>query len=230
MLQRFKTSLAQNQGGSLNTLLIPFIFVILLLIGATSFGVWAFSSREDYKNNTDQKIGVAVTSAKQQQTAADAVTYAQEAKDPLDTYIGPAAYGSINVLYPKTWSAYVATASQTGSSTPVNGYFQPSVVPDVTNSTNTYALRVEVTQTAYSEVLDTFNGLVQQGTVTVTPYSLPKVPSVVGVKVTGAIEQNKQGVMVILPLRANTLQVWTESTAEESDLNNIILPNLSFSP
>jgi hypothetical protein len=230
MLQRAKPRLTHNQLGSLNTLLIPFIFAVLLLIAAASFGFWAFSSRQDYKNNTDQKVAVAVTAAKQQQEAADAATYAQQEKDPLRTYVGPAAYGSLNVLYPKTWSAYVSTASTTGSATPVNGYFEPATVPDVTSQASVYALRVEVTQTAYSQVLATFNGLAQQGLVTVTPYSLPKVPSVVGVRIDGAIEQNKQGSMIILPLRANTLQIWTESSAEESDLNTIILPNLSFSP
>ncbi len=43
-------------------------------------------------------------------------------KQPLQTYTGPSAFGSISVKYPKTWSAYV---DETNSSTPVDGYFHP---------------------------------------------------------------------------------------------------------
>lgn len=230
MLRLSENNISNKQDGALNVLLIPFILAVLLFIATASFGWWAFGSRQDYKNNTDQKIAVAVASAKQQQSATDAASYALAAKDPLRTYVGPSAYGSLNIEYPKTWSAYIAVAPQTGSSLPLNGYFQPNTVPNISDPASLYDLRVEVVSTAYSDVLTQFNSQVQQKTVTVTPYSLPKVPSVIGVRVDGAIEQNKQGSMVILPLRANTLEIWTENTADEADFNNNILPNFSFSP
>ena len=39
---------------------------------------------------------------------------------------------------------------------------------------------------------------------------MAKVPSVVGVEITGQIQEQKTGVLVVLPLRNQVLEVWTE--------------------
>ena len=217
-----------SQEGSINVLLLPLILVVLFFIGAAGFGYWAYSSRQDYKTNVDQKINAAVTVAKQQESTAKDNEFVQSQKLPLRTYTGPQAYGSISLSYPKTWSGYVA--EQDNGSIPLNGYFQPSVVPDVTNSSNSFALRIEVVQQSYDLVLQNFQAQVQSGTVTVTPYKLAKVPSAVGSRIDGQIEPNKSGSMIVFPLRNQTIEVWTEAQAYEDDFNNNILPNLSFSP
>jgi hypothetical protein len=36
--------------------------------------------------------------------------------------------------------------------------------------------------------------------------------------------------MVVLPLRSQTVQIWTEGTQYVDDFNKLILPNFSFSP
>lgn len=218
-----------DQRGAVNALLIPFILVILLFFGSAGFGVWAFMSRQDYKNNVDAKIAVAEAATKTATQAADQVNYNQQAKYPLKAYIGPAAYGKVTVSYPKTWSAYVQDSSNS-SSNPVNGYFQPGVVPDTADSTSTYALRVQVIATPYAQSMASFTSQAQNGTVTVAPYSLPKVSSVVGSIVTGQIETNINGIMIVLPLRNTTLEVWTEQPAEEADFTSIILANMTFAP
>jgi hypothetical protein len=213
------------QSGEINVLLIPFILVIFFFFGAAGFGMWAYSGRQDYKNNVDQKISVAVAAANQKLTSQLDAQFAQKEKYPLQTYSGPEAFGTLKVTYPKTWSAYVAEEDTSG--TPIQGYFTPGTVPDVTNTNNNYALQVEVLEQTYDTILQAFQG---QTGITVTPYALPKVPSVVGVQITGAIEPNKVGTMIILPLRSQTLEIWTESNAYQSDFDNIILPNFSFSP
>jgi len=219
-----------NQTGVINKLAVPLIFVTICLLIAVVFGIWAFSGQQSYKNNTNKKIAVAVSMAQQQQKTADETSNAA-AQENLLPYHGPPVYGSLSLLYPKNWSAYVITASaDDNSSTPINGYFQPGILPDVSNSANVFALRVQILQQTYDQVVTQYQSLAQGGTVTVNAYSLPKVPNDVGIRVDGAIEQNIQGSMVILPLRETTLEIWTESTAEESDFNNIILPNVSFSP
>lgn len=212
-----------------HSLLIPLIITVLLLAAAAVFGVWAFNSRQDYKNNSDQKAVAAVKIAQQQTMTADAKQYAAAAELPLRAYQSPEADGSIIVHYPKTWSAYVIDSGNNGSM-PVNGYFQPSVVPSVQDQTVSFALRLQVSQTSYDQVLSQFQGLVKQQKVTIAPFSFAKVPSVIGVRIDGQIEQNKQGSMIVMPLRATTLQLWTESTQYETDFNNNILPNFSFSP
>jgi hypothetical protein len=216
-----------DERGQLNVLLIPVILLVLMLIGAGAFAVWAFNGRQDYKNNVDAKIVTAVAANTQKVQAADAQQYAEAAKQPLKTYVGPEAYGSVHISYPKTWSAYVDTTS---SSVGLNGYFYPDVVPSVTARTSVFALRVQVLQTPYSQAVGQFSGLLKEGKVTVTPYKLAKVPSVVGVRIDGQIAQNKQGSLVVLPLRDKTLEISTESSVFMPDFNTNILPNASFSP
>lgn len=220
--------MSNHQRGEINVFLIPLILSVLLLIGAGIFGYWAYTGREDYKNNVDQKVSAAVTLARQQEAAVKEEEFIQREKLPFRTYNGPGDFGSITISYPKTWSAYI---SDDGSgSTPVDGYLHPSVVPSTTNQNNMFALRVQVLSQNYSDVIATFSSKVQSKMATVSPYALPKVPSVVGVRVEGQIVGNKTGNMVALPLRDKTLEIWTEGNQYRNDFNNNILPNFSFVP
>lgn len=218
----------RNQDGAANGLVVSLVFAVVMLVAATAFGGWAFMSRQDYKSNTDAKIKDAVIIAKQEESTAKDKQFVEKEKNPLRTYKGPDSYGGVTIQYPKTWSAYV---QDTGSgSNPVNGYFNPSYVPSTDGQGSTLALRLQVTNQAYAQTLNRFTSLQKSGKVRVTPYVLPKVPSAVGVQVTGEIESNKQGTMVILPLRAGTVIIWSEGSQYQSDFQNIILPNATFVP
>ena len=214
--------------GAINILFIPVIVLTLFLFGTGGFAIWAYMGRQDFKNNVDQKVAVAVAAGKQDQQKVDAAAYAEDAKKPFDTYIGPSAFGNITVKYPKTWSAFVTEADT--SSTPLDGYFQPSVVPSISDASSSFALRLQLVQNSYDSVMAQYNGLVQSKQVTVAPYTLAKVPSVVGSRIEGQIKPTKQGTMIVLPLRNLTLEIWTESNNFKADLDNNILPNLSFTP
>ncbi|HEY5667921.1 MAG TPA: hypothetical protein VIR03_02025 [Candidatus Saccharimonadales bacterium] len=217
-----------SERGAVNVLLIPLILLVLFFFGALGFGFWAFAQRSHYKNDSDQISATAVSKAVATQKQTDAAAYAEAAKKPLVSYIGPSTFGNITVNYPKTWSGYVIENDAGGN--PISAYFQPGVVPSVTDITKSFALRVELVQTPYDTLLGQFKTSLQAGKVTVTPYTLPKVPSVVGSRVEGQITPTKQGIMVILPLRNMTLRIWTESNDFKSDLDTNILPNLSFVP
>ncbi|HVV25860.1 MAG TPA: hypothetical protein VHC21_02415 [Candidatus Saccharimonadales bacterium] len=226
-----------NQDGAVSGVAVSLVFTLLLLIAAIVFGVWAFGSRQDYKNNTDAKINAAVTVAKQNEDKLKDAAFAQAEKNPLTTWNGPEAYGSIALAYPKTWSGYVSVASSTntGSTNPVDGYFYPGVVPSTTDSSSSFALRIQVNSQSYANVVQQLSQANSQNPPTVAPYALPKVPKVVGVKVTGTLpisngDTQKTGIMVILPLRSETLEIWTEGSQFTADFNNSILPNFSFSP
>ena len=216
-----------GQRGSTTSLLIAFTIVLILLFGTASFAIWAFMSRQDFKNNVDQKIAAAVTVAQQQTSTQKDNQFAQSEKLPLKDYNGPSTYGSLDIKYPKTWSAYVTVSDQ--ASTPIDGYFQPNYVPGI-QSGAAFALRIQVVSDSYSQELSQFSDLVTSGAVTVSAYRAPKVPGTLGSRVDGQIEQNLQGSMVLFPLRDKTLKIWTEAPQFESDFNNNILPNLVFSP
>jgi hypothetical protein len=202
--------------------------LVLFFFGAVGFGVWAYGQRSHYKDHSDQEVATAVQKATADQKTADAATYAEQAKKPYDTYIGPAAFGNITVNYPKTWSAYTIENERGGN--PISAYFQPGTVPSVIDEDNAFALRVELVQTPYDTVLGQFKALLTANKVTVAPYTLPKVPSIVGSRIEGQITPTKQGTMVVLPLRNLTLKIWTESNDFKGDLDTHILPNLTFVP
>lgn len=219
-----------GERGEMNVLLIPVILLALLFIGAGAFGVWAFSGQQHYKNDTDAIVASAVNANTSTIQAQDAKQYAEEAKNPLTVYVGPDAYGSVRVSYPKTWSAYVDT---TNTSTPLDAFFHAQYVPSTT-SQDTYNLRVQVNAQPYSQVLNQYSGQIQNGQMTAAPYSLPKVPKIIGTMLKGPINPNNpnvtSGELILLPLRSTTLEVWTESNTYLPDFNTYILPNLTFSP
>lgn len=222
-----------NQDGAVNGLAVSLVLAIILLIGAIVFGVWAYGSRQDYKDNTDAKIAAATQVAKQQESSRKDAEFAQEEKNPLKTYNGPQATGSLVIAYPKTWSGYVDDSGHGSNSAALDGYFYPGVVPSVQAEGSIFALRVAVVDQSYSEVTAEVSNLLKSQDPpppTVVPYALPQVPNTVGVKVTGALPDNRSGTMVILPLRDQTLEIWTEGNQFANDFNNIILPNLKFSP
>jgi len=216
--------LSGDERGSMATVL-SIAFLVVALIGVGSFAIWAFGGRQDYKNNTEAKIAVAVQANTKTVQAADAITYGQEAKSPLKTYTGPEAFGTVKIVYPKTWSVYVVTTS---TSTPVDYYAHPDVVPSVEADTSSFALRVQVVDQKYSAVLQQYISYQQQGKVTVKPYVLAKVPGVTGARLDGQLTENKKGSIVIVPVRDKTLKIWTESDTYLNDFNTIILPNASF--
>lgn len=217
-----------RQAGFISALLLWVIILAFLFVCVAGFAAWAFMGRQDYKNHSDDKAAAAALQSKKDTQAADAVQYAEEAKNPLKTYVGPSQFGSVTVQYPKTWSAYVVEDARTA--TPVDTFFHPDTVPNVANLENSYSLRIRVVQQPYDQVLNGFTPSVKNNKVTVSPYALPKVPTVVGSRVDGQITTKKQGSMILLPMRNLTLEIWAEAAQYQPDFNNIILPNMTFSP
>lgn len=215
-----------NQLGAINILLIPLILAVILLIGAIAFGAWAFSGRQDYKNHVDQKVAAAVTIAKQEESTQKDKDFAEAIKNPLTSYRGPSAYGSLLVQYPKTWSGYVST----NGSYPVDGYFAPGVVPSVNAQDSTFALRVRVLQQSYDQVMQPYTQQAKEGKISITPFAFKKVPSDIGSRINGQITSQKTGSLVIMPLRDKTIEIWTEAPQYIKDFDTYILPNVTFSP
>lgn len=204
------------------------VVMVVLLLGAIGFGAWAYSGMQDYKTNTNQKIADAVSQAKQQEDAIKDAQYAEAAKNPLQAYTGPSAYGSVTINYPKSWDVYDNGTSNNGVLMDV--YFHPAPVPPIDGDDSVFALRIQVLSDSYSDSLAQYDRDVEKGVVSVSPYQAAKVPGVVGSMVKGQIEDGLDGSMIILPLRDKTLEIWTESTTYEADFDNLILPNFSFSP
>lgn len=220
-------SLGADERGVMNTLLIPLILTVVMLLAVIGFGAWAYMGRQDYKNNVDAKIKTATEIAVQEAKTAKDNEFIEKEKLPLKSYQGSAQAGSLIVKYPKTWSGYVADSNS--GNTPIDGYFYPNTVPG-TASDAAYALRVQVINKTFADEIKSYDSLVKQGKATAQPYQPVNVSGVVGLRVEGEISNKKQGIMVLVPLRDKTIKIYTESNQYFNDFNNNVLPNFSFTP
>ncbi|MFO0920297.1 MAG: hypothetical protein U0451_01345 [Candidatus Saccharimonadales bacterium] len=209
--------------------IIAVVLLSVALIGSLVFGFWAFGQMNDYKNNVEPKIEAAKELATKETETRKDKEFVDKEKKPYRTYKSSDILGSVGFEYPKTWSAYIVEDQNVNSNAPVDGFLHPSYVPGKDTGT-AFALRLELKSQQYTELLNQFNGKATQGKVKIQPYSPPKVPSIVGVKITGEIDRGKQSTMVLLPLREKTLQISTESPQFLGDFENIILPSLTFAP
>ena len=75
-----------DQKGSVNVTAISLIVTVLFLLVSIGFGAWAFMSREDYKNNVDQKIAAAQEVTKKETETAKDNEFLEKEKQPLKKY------------------------------------------------------------------------------------------------------------------------------------------------
>lgn len=206
---------------------IPIVVLTLSLIALAVVTLQVFKQKEDYKLNSDQKVSAAVEAAKQETEKIKEAEFLEREKSPNKVYKGPAAFGSLSITYPKSWAAAV---DETGaSSAPVNGYFHPNFVPGVGSGT-AFALRIQVVEQAYDQVLRQYASKAKQGKVRVSAYKAPKVPAILGSRIDGEIDKGLDGSVILLPLRDKTIKLSAESQSFMKDFNNIVLANFVFVP
>lgn len=224
----------RSESGSVVTIVI-IIALVLALMAVSALAFWAYTSQQDYKNNSDQKVAKAVSAATAAQKAQLEAQFAEESKNPNQTYRGSSTYGSITFKYPKTWSAYV---DETDQNEPINGYFYPGAVPGVSGST-AFALRVELVSNAYDQVLQEFDVAGNAGKLTAVAYVPPKMKNVANVQpgtmFSGNIGLDQQGnpvngQMLVIKVRDKTLKIYTQSKNFSADFNKTVLPSLTFVP
>lgn len=198
----------------------------LLFVASSIFAFWAFAGRQDYKNNVDKKIADASAVAVQKAETAKDAEFVEKEKSPYRTYKGPSTYGSVTFDYPKTWSVY---AEETTSGTVLDLYAFPGVIPGISGE-QTFALRIEITSQSYEGEVKTYDGELKKGALVASAFRPEKLQEVLGLRLDGEIEREVQGAMILLPLRDRTIKVYSQIPEFVSDLDNIILPSLSFIP
>jgi len=204
--------------------------LVLVLIISLVFGYWAYSGRQDYKDNSDQKASVAVKKATDEQKKTLDAAYEEREKSPYKKYTSPTQYGSVEIVHSKMWSGYIIEQSS-NSGTVVNGYFYPNYVPNISDNKTNFSLRVQINDTNYNNELNRYAQLVKKGSLKSTPFIPEQVKgAIVGVRLDGQLESSKRGAMVILPLRDKVLKIWTENQSAINDFTNIVLKNLNYTP
>ncbi|HXH26829.1 MAG TPA: hypothetical protein VNG90_02955 [Candidatus Acidoferrum sp.] len=210
----------RDERGLVNPLVIVVIILALLVISSGGFGVWSYMNYVDQRDNVTQKVQDAVSAAVAKQSSTDAAKFAEEAKLPTVQFVGPSDLGSVKFNYPKTWSGFVA--SNTNGA--YQAYFQPGLVPPISTNSQ-YALRVSILGVPYDAILATFQNLMTNGSITAAAVT---AGGETGIRLEGKIESNVNGVMVIMKIRDQTLEIYTESRSFQPDFDKTILPSLTF--
>lgn len=218
-----------DQRGSANPLLIATVLLAVLLVVAAGGFIWAYMSMTDWRDNTQAKIDSAVDAAKDQQQKDDQAHFEEEEKKPNRSYQGPSDMGSVRFNYPKTWSGYIAQSNDSG----LEVYFNPLMVSTVNPGVTPYALRVEVSNDNYADVLDDYQGLVEDGVATASTIIIGKTDDFSGyegVRVDGQLTDTINGSVVIFKVRDKTLRLYVDSQDYMNDFNNTVLTSLKFEP
>ncbi|MDX1765876.1 MAG: hypothetical protein R3313_02895 [Candidatus Saccharimonadales bacterium] len=213
-----------DQRGATTPMAIPMIILSVLVVIMTVVAIWSYMQYTNQKNNVDSLIEDAIVEAQDDLRADIQADFDQQEKSPLKTYVGSESLGKVTIKYPKTWSAYILE-SETGK-TPIDGYFHPDYVPSVKSDT-AFALRLKLLNNTFQDVADDYDRSIKNGAIKSKPI---KISGEDGLRLEGEISRNRQGVLVILPLRDKTISLSTQSNDYIDDFNNIILENLTFIP
>jgi hypothetical protein len=212
-----------DQKGAINVLLIPLILSVVLLLGSLGFGAWAYTERQDYKNNVDEKVASATEVAVEKAKTEKDNEFLQREKEPHKIFTSPAAYGNFSYEYPKTWSTYANEVSNAYSVT-----MQPDVVSS--NNKTAYALKVEIINQPYSATIHLLDNDIKLGKLKASAITLPKVPGVTGLRVDGVVALEKNGSAIYMPLREKTIRIVSEAPDKVADLNATVLPSFTYIP
>lgn len=212
-----------DERGEVNPLTLPFIVVMILAIGFGVFSVWAFSNYNNEKNNVDVIVATAVAEAEEAKAEQVRAEEAEKAKSPYKTYISPSALGTVKIVFPKSWSAYVET--QESGRVKLEGYFHPDYVP-AKDSKTAFGARVSIDNSSYTDKLEDYQKSIDEGLLSAKAV---KVSGATGTRLDGEISKETNGSVVLLPMRDRTLVIWTDSQSYMSDYNRII-DNLTYSP
>jgi hypothetical protein len=210
------TNTRSYEKGEVSGSLIAIIGLVILLLAAGSFAIWAFLNYNEQKTNVDGKIDLAVAEGKKEQADEDEKKFAEREKEPNRQFVGPDDYGRVTFDYPKTWSVYEATDVAKGGA--YEAYLNPITVPPVSNNQQ-YSLRVLIEEKDYDQVVKSYESLVKKGDLRTSATSADGNN---GTRFDGNFSKSIRGSSVIYRIRDKTLTVQTDADTFKPDFENII--------
>ena len=205
-----------SQAGKALGYIITIVFLAIFMITFAGLAVWAYMNYDDQKTNVDSKIDRAVAVAEKEKEDKLEAKFLEREKQPNRAFAGPSDYGTLSFMYPKTWSVYVAKDDVDSDS--YEAYLNPVTVPPVDEATR-YALRVTISNTRYEEVIEEYQGLVEDGELKSTPV---KVNNESAVRLNGKFSDDIRGSAIVFKIRDKTATVRTDADTFKSDYEALI--------
>ena len=226
---REKFSRNDRENGSSLPLVIGLVLALLLAAGLGYWGYTNMNQATQYKQNADAQAAAAAAAATKSTTKSVTdklnAQFQQQYKQPFTRFTSPSVFGTVSFQYPKTWSQFVYS-----NQNQFQAYFYPIAVPPTQNQSQPFALRVNILPQPYSQILQQYQGQVQNGALTTHTLNTGINGAAKGVILQGQFSQNINGYGAIFPvLNGNyTLEMFTDKSDFYADFNNTILPSLSY--
>lgn len=204
-----------------NTLASIGLLVLVVVLGV--FGTWSYLNYLDQKKDVDGKVADAAAKARLEQSDKDEADFAARENKDTRQFAGPSDYGRLTFDYPKKWSAYQATDVSEGGGATYEAYFNPDLVPPVSD-TQKFALRVTIEQITYDKAVSSYDSMVKKGSLKSSVYTDGKHT---GTMLTGTFNEDIIGTAVLIKMRDRTLTIRTDGDTFR-DVFDAILKTVDF--
>ena len=190
---------------------------ITLFLVASALAVWAFISYTDQKTDVDGRVTLAVAEAVKKQSEEDEAKFQEEYKKPNLEFIGPAEYGSVSFMYPKTWSVFVeADGSNRGD---FKAYFHPTAVPPISDRDGRFAVRLEILNRDYDTVLRQYESQLKRGDLS---SSTPEYNGNPSTRIDGQFSDAVRGSVVLMRVRDKTIRFSSDAETFKEDFDTLL--------
>lgn len=209
--------LYSKQRGSVDGWMISTIGAVVLFLIAGSLAIWAYMQYSQEKSNVDSKVALEVAKAKSEQAEADQKKFSEEAKNPRVEFVGPTEYGRVSFMYPKTWSVYInKDGSDRGT---YEAYLHPVSVPSVSNSASRFALRLEIINKNFNDVLKEYDSKIKKGELTSSSVEFNGISAT---RIDGTFDKDLRGSVALMSVRDKTIRFSTDADTFKVDFETIL--------
>jgi len=209
--------ITKYQSGVANSWMIIAIVAIVVFLIAGSLAIYAFVLYNEQKTDVDGKIRIAEAEAMKRQSAEDEKKFQESYKNPRIEFVGPSEYGRVSFMYPKTWSVYVEDNGTDRRG--YKAYLHPISVPPVKDKDSRFAMRLEILNEDYDNVLKKYKDLLKKGDLT---SSTPEFNGNASTRLDGAFTKDIRGSVVLMRVRDKTIRFSTDADTFKPDFQTIL--------
>lgn len=212
---RYHVSMIVDQKGNTSTVIVGTLsFLIVALLGLSG---WALYQYNQERTTVQQQIDQAVEEARESQRVEDEERFEEERQNPYRTYSAPGVFGSINIDIPRNWNMYAEES--TSSRTQIDLAVHPDIVREQSGPEDPYAFRMQLEDSLYQEIVSNYQRDVEREELQSRAI---EVSGLQGVRLSGAISRDHNGVLVVLPYRDKTILLWTEGSSYRDEFDVIL--------
>ena len=205
------------QKGSKIGWMIAAICGISLFLVASALGVWIWMQYTEKKTDVDGQISLAVAGAVKKQSEEDEAKFQEAYKNPKIEFASPSEYGRVSFMYPKTWSVFIERdGSDRGD---YKAYLHPVSVPPISKNDSRYALRLEIINRNFDDVLRQYDPQLKKGEL---KSSTPEYNGRVTTRLDGAFSKELRGAVVLMRVRDKTIRLSTDAHTFKPDFEALL--------